>query len=109
MKTPLLQSAKRPRRRLRQLFSLQALWFRVFIERPRPSGARLVRFAGCRPLMARLAFKATAEVSGEETLSGGVELQAVLGTGKAVALVLKEEVLVVYALLLHGGHDLLGL
>jgi hypothetical protein len=26
--------------------------FRVFIERPQLSGSRLVRFAGCRPLMA---------------------------------------------------------
>lgn len=74
---------------------------------------RLVRDLGAinlgilirRPVVLR----ASAEVSGEETLGGGVELQAVLGTSEAVALILEEQVLVVYALLLHSGHDLLGL
>src|SRR5918994_4572368 len=54
-------------------------------------------------------LRASAEVFGEETLGGGVELEAVLGTGEAVALVLEEEVFLLYTLLLHSGHDLLGL
>src|SRR5918997_1671254 len=56
-----------------------------------------------------LPFGPSAQVFGEELFGGGVEFEAVLGTGEAVALVLEEQVLVVYAALLHGGDYLLGL
>jgi hypothetical protein len=54
-----------------------------------------------------LFFGATSQVLCEETFGGGVEFQAVFGTGEAVAFVLEEQVLVVDAFLLHGGDELL--
>jgi hypothetical protein len=54
-----------------------------------------------------LPFDPAAEVLGEELFGDGVELEAVLGAGEAVALVLEEQVLVVYAAFLHGRDYLL--
>src|SRR5438874_1814208 len=57
----------------------------------------------------RSGLGASTEMFGEELLRGSVELQPVFGLGEAVALVGKQHVLVVDALVLHGRHDLLGL
>src|SRR5215216_7792856 len=50
---------------------------------------------------------ASSEVFGQKAFCGCVELQTVLGTGETVTFVLEEQVLVVYAFLLHGGDYLL--
>ena len=57
--------------------------------------------------MGPVVLGATTEVLGEETFGPRAELEAVLWPREAMALVLKEEVLVVYALLLHRGDNLL--
>ena len=54
-------------------------------------------------------LSAAAEVLGEETFGLRIELEAVLRTGEAMAFVLEEQVLVVYALFTKGGDYLLGL